>query len=136
MLKAVLVKKATSIYRMKPFFSGIEIKFSGKICFSVIIMFNCVSCKTDKENIISEQVSERVAAFKIKQNAECRASLMHDAEQIVDSILLEEAKGQLNDSLMRLRPFKPPQPIAVPPIDTNPVSPLFPEPASSTRNGG
>lgn len=99
-------------------------------------MFSCIGCKTDKENIIREKVSELVTTFKIKQNAECRASLLQDAEQIVDSILLEEAKGQLNDSLMRLRPFKPPQPIAVPPIDTNPVSPLFPEPASSTRNGG
>jgi hypothetical protein len=101
-----------------------------KFLFLLAIIF-CVGCGPDKEIIIQEKVTERLTAFREKKNAECRAELLVEAEQIVDSLLLAEATMELSDSLFRLRPFKPAKPAPLPPIDTLPVQPIF-EPASST----
>ena len=82
-------------------------------------------CAGDKEKIVQEKVAEKVADFRKKKNMECRQSLFAKAEQIVDSLLLSEAESALQDSLSRLRPFRPTQPPAVPPIDSNAVKPIF-----------
>jgi hypothetical protein len=44
---------------------------------------------------------------------------------IVDSLLLQEARLQLNDSLSRSKPTKPYKPLPVPPIDSEAVLPIF-----------
>ncbi len=93
------------------------------------------ACGPDKEVVVNEKVAERITAFKTKRQGECTATLLRDAEKIVDSLLLEEAKAQLTDSLIRLLPIKPPQPAPLAPIDSLPVQPLFLEQASSTRGG-
>lgn len=101
-----------------------------KLLFLLATAF-CAGCGPDKEIIIQAKVKERLTAFREKKNAECRAELLAEAEKIVDSLLLVEAKMELGDSLARLRPFKPPKPSPLPPIDTLPVQPIF-ESASST----
>ena len=79
----------------------------------------------DKEVIVNEKVSEKVNAFRDKKNMECRQKLLVEAEQIVDSLLLAEAKMELGDSLTRLRPAKPLKPAPLPPIDSLKVQPIF-----------
>lgn len=105
--------------------------------FSTILLyaafFTAMACGADKEKIVTEKIAERVSAFRTKKSAECRATLLYEAEHIVDSLLLEEAKAGLSDSLASLRPFKPMQPAPVPAIDSFPIAPLFNKPASSTR---
>ena len=91
-----------------------------------------IGCGPDKENIINKKVTERVSEFRAKKNKECSDGLLADAEKIVDSLLLEEAKQQLNDSLMRTRPSRPVKPLDVPAIDSTAVAPIV-RPASSTR---
>lgn len=83
------------------------------------------ACGPDKEAIVREKVNERASVFRAKKIVECREALLKEAEQIVDSLLLEEALTELNDSLARLRPFKPAKPEPLPPIDSLPAKPLF-----------
>lgn len=97
----------------------------------VAALMAVAGCRSDKQKIIGEKVSERVAAFRAKRIAECSNALLHDAGKIADSLLLEEAKMQLLDSL-HAPPFRPPRPAPLLPIDTLEVAPLF-QPASSTR---
>ena len=99
--------------------------------FLFLLAINCIACESDKEKIVNEKVAERLTAFREKKNAECRSELLDEAEQIVDSLLLAEAKMELSDSLIRLRPAKPPKPTPLPPIDSLPVQPIF-KPESST----
>ena len=87
--------------------------------------FFSIHCGRDKEEIVQAKVAERVEAFRGKQVAECHAALRRDAEHRVDSLLLAEARGSLEDSLARLRPFKPSPPPAVLPIDSLSVKPIF-----------
>lgn len=99
-------------------------KISGKMFFA-LFAFMAAGCGPDREAIVREKVAERVTAFREKKKAECREETYQKAERIVDSLLLEEAKMALNDSLARLRPGKPAKPAPLPPIDSAPVAPLF-----------
>jgi hypothetical protein len=90
------------------------------------------ACGPSKEQVVAEKITERVKDFRKKEAAKCREALLRDAENIADSLLLEEAKAALGDSLAALRPFKPPKPVPVPPIDSLSVAPIF-QAASSTR---
>jgi hypothetical protein len=84
-----------------------------------------VSCKKDQENIVNAKVEEAVKKFRDKKLMECRGELLLKAEKIVDSLLLEEARASLQDSLFLKKPFKPAQPNTIPPIDSAEVAPLF-----------
>jgi hypothetical protein len=99
------------------------------ILFSVFIVLN--ACGPDKDAIINQKVADKVKAFRDKKSIECRNMLLSEAERIVDSLLLAEAKMELGDSLARLRPAKPLRPAPVPPIDSLSVEPIF-KAASST----
>lgn len=107
--------------------------FSERKLLIAIVLLGLISCGPDKQMVINEKVSERVNSFRAKKLKECQASLLQEAEKIADSLLLEEAERELNDSLIRMRPFKPVQPPPLLPIDTLKVSPLFFVPASSTQ---
>ena len=89
------------------------------------------ACGPDKQVIINQKVAEKEMAFRDKRSIECRSSLLAEAEEIVDSLLLAEAKMELGDSLTRLRPAKPAKPAPVPPIDSLKVQPIFKQPAAS-----
>ncbi len=89
------------------------------------VLYFAAGCGPDKEALIREKVDERIAAFRIKENAKCREALLTEAGHIVDSLLLNEALTGVSDSLARVRPVKPLKPQPVPPIDSSPVKPLF-----------
>lgn len=94
------------------------------------------SCGGDKEAIVQEKVAERVTAFKAKKSAECLESLLETAERKVDSLLLAEAQNALNDSLSRLRPWRPFQPAPIQPIDSLTVKPIFDGNMPDSERGG
>ena len=85
----------------------------------------CWACEGDKERIIQQKVAENVRDFRQKKSVECRETLLRQAEEIVDSLLLHEATDAMSDSLGRLRPGRPVQPPSIPPIDSMQVRPLF-----------
>jgi hypothetical protein len=90
--------------------------------------FTCiciVSCKKEQEQVINTKVEEAVKKFRDKKMTECRSDLLQKAEKIVDSLLLQEARASLQDSLLQNKPSKPAQPSSIPPIDSAVVAPLF-----------
>jgi hypothetical protein len=106
--------------------------FSFFTVFSAVLLLCSVACGPGKEQIIAEKIAERVSDFRKKESLKCRTALLRDAESIVDSLLLEEARAGLGDSLAALRPFKPPKPALIPAIDSLSIAPIF-KSASSTR---
>jgi len=110
---------------MRKPFSKKNLNESAIILLVVMSCLGAVSCGPDKEAVVQEKVAERVAAFQVKKIAECRQMLLREAEQMVDSLLLEEAKMELSDSLARSRPGRPPRPTPLQPIDSLAVKPLF-----------
>lgn len=82
-------------------------------------------CQEDKTALIAQKVQERVSEFREKKKQECRLALLQKAEKTVDSLLLAEARQALQDSLGRMRPFRPTQPPDVPAIDSSGIAPLF-----------
>ncbi|HNE29686.1 MAG TPA: hypothetical protein PLW66_10985 [Saprospiraceae bacterium] len=83
------------------------------------------ACGPDTETIVQTKVAERVGEFRAKRQAECQLRLLTRAEKMADSLLIQEAIDDLNDSLARSRPGRPDRPAAVPPIDSSSVKPLF-----------
>lgn len=96
-----------------------------RLFFGVNVILLVVSCSRSKERIIREKVDERVSDFRKKETAKCQARLLKEAEQIADSLLLQEALQEVNDSLRQMRPFKPLPPPAIPPIDSAAIKPIF-----------
>jgi hypothetical protein len=93
---------------------------------TLILLFICtVSCKKNQEMVINTKVEEAVKKFRDKKMTECRNDLLQNAEKIVDSLLLQEARASLQDSLLQNKPSKPAQPNSIPPIDSAVVAPLF-----------
>jgi hypothetical protein len=84
-----------------------------------------LSCANDKRETIMQKASERTLTYRLKKTAECRNTLLREASSIVDSLLLTEARLQMNDSLARARPFKPAKPVSILPIDSQIVQPFF-----------
>jgi hypothetical protein len=90
--------------------------------FFTILLF---SCSRDKKKIIDVEVIKLVTDFRGDKINECRAALLRDAERMVDSVLLAEAKVALSDSLARNKPLKPVKPAPIAPIDSAQVKQLF-----------
>jgi hypothetical protein len=91
-----------------------------------LILCLCLQgCAEDKSELIAAKVLERVEDFRKKRIEACRQSLLAKAESAVDSLLLAEAQESLQDSLARLKPFRPVQPPAVLPIDSLKIKPIF-----------
>lgn len=99
--------------------------FQPLFSMALLFLFCAIACTENKDRLIASKVGERVEEFRKKKSEECRQSLLSRAEKKVDSLLLAEAQQVLQDSLGRLRPFRPGQPPAVPPIDSAAVKPLF-----------
>lgn len=82
-------------------------------------------CGTKQDTRIRQMADERVQAFLSTELAACRARQMEDAERMVDSLLLAEAKAEILDSLNRARPLRPAPPVPLEPIDSAKVRPIF-----------
>jgi hypothetical protein len=85
------------------------------------------ACGPDRDQLVRAKAAERDADFRRKKLAECEEGLLLKAEKIVDSLLLHEALDAVNDSLMRLRPYRPVQPPTLDPIDSAGIAPIFPK---------
>lgn len=96
-----------------------------KLIFFVLPALIGGGCGPDKKQVIAEKVADRVADFRKKESAKCRESLLVTAESMVDSLLFQEALQEVNDSMKQKRPFKPLKPVAIPPIDSSGIKPIF-----------
>jgi hypothetical protein len=103
------------------FFPTVHFFLFLALFLSICIVF----CKKDQEAVVNFKVEEIVKKFRDKKIMDCRGDLLSKAEKIVDSLLLQEARASLQDSLLQRKPFKPAQPESIPPIDSAVVAPLF-----------
>jgi|GEM_PF-1628889 len=101
-----------------------------RCCLFFFFPFVSSGCQEDRSAMVRQKVQERVAEFREKQRVACRMALYEKAGRMADSILIAEAKQEVQDSLGRLRPFRPSQPPDVPPVDSARVAPLFMREAS------
>jgi hypothetical protein len=92
---------------------------------SVLIGSLLSSCTYDKEARIRQKIEASTSAFRTKKLQECRENLLAAAERRADSLLLEEARQLLRDSLTYHKPFRPLQPPDILPIDSAAVEPIF-----------
>ncbi|MBL7783276.1 MAG: hypothetical protein JNM22_18745 [Saprospiraceae bacterium] len=97
-----------------------------KNLLAILLLSFAFACNKNKEEIIQQKVTDAVSDFRQKKMAECREILLREAEETVDSLLLLDATNSMNDSLARLRPFRPVQPPPILPIDSLQVQPIFP----------
>lgn len=91
----------------------------------LVLLLALFACGGNKERIVQEKIAERVSDFRKKETEKCQATLLADAERIVDSLLLYGALEEVNDSLRNRHPFKPVKPAHIAPMDSLPVKPIF-----------
>lgn len=96
------------------------------IYISLLFAACLAGCAQGQDNLIRQLVEEKVRAFRERELAACRQRLLEDAERLADSLLLEEARADVLDSLNRTRPLRPPPPAPLDPIDSATVHPIFP----------
>jgi hypothetical protein len=95
------------------------------LALAAIIMGAMTGCGPNRQQIIQQKIDQMVNDYQKKKKAECRASLLLQAEKTVDSMLLAEAQMILRDSLNRARAGKPDEPVPIQPIDSLAVKPIF-----------
>ena len=96
--------------------------------FTLIITFSClflVACERDRTEEINAEIQNRVARYAKQYTADCTQSTLDEAEKIVDSLMLEEARAAINDSLRNKAAARPAPPARLSPIDSAVVKPLF-----------
>jgi hypothetical protein len=98
--------------------------FQAGVLFCCAIVLS-TGCKKDNNRTINARVEERVHAVRVKKMEECRLELFAEANKLVDSLMLAEARAGLNDSLLNRRPGKPYKPAPIAPVDSSPVGPIF-----------
>jgi len=103
--------------------------------FLVFFLLYFSSCVTQKEETeveflqrINQKVEEQLADRKKFRLNECQSEALDRAEQLVDSLLLFEAKQTETDSILKPdKPIKPNSPSLLTPNDSNEIKPLFEE---------
>lgn len=93
--------------------------------FLLIFSIFWLACEDRRPQIIAEKVAERVEKERQRKVAECRDRLIATAAEVADSLLLEAARRQLQDSLRSGRPVRPVKPAELPPLDSGGVKPIF-----------
>lgn len=101
----------------------------------LIVVFSAFQSKNENEGIktieelIQLKVSEKVSTFKNRSIERCQERVIKRANEIVDSILIAQAKRvSIIDSIQKPpKPIKPEKPIIPIVEDTTPIKPLLPE---------
>ena len=103
-------------------------------CLFAILMISVLSigCAKEKddqarlEEMIEEEVNSRLANYRQIVLAQCRKRMLEEASEIVDSILIEQARLGRDSLLKPPKPSKPEKPEIKSLKDTVPVKPLLP----------
>ena len=92
--------------------------------FSLII-----ACKKEKKQAkptVKELVAQNIKAFKQERLEECHKEAIIEADRLVDSILLANAKNKKAFAIIKPPiPEKPIKPTALQPIDSSAVKPIL-----------
>lgn len=102
------------------------------ICLLTILLFlgSCGADERDEAAIqaaIEEALEKKIAKFKSVRQQRCLEGIYDEANIIVDSILLEEARQKRDTIGKPARPIKPEKPEIKTILDTLPIAPLLEE---------
>jgi len=80
------------------------------------------------QQLIDESLQEKLDKYTLAVERKCASTIRKRAEEIVDSLLMQEARVKTVDTFKRPPiPTKPDRPEVKPPKDTTDVKPLFEE---------
>lgn len=96
-----------------------------KLAPSLLAALLFFACTGENAQLIAEQVAARVQKYRAEQTAEHQQKLLELASKNVDSLLLNEARQRLLDSLHQSRPFRPVADPPISPLDSGKARPLF-----------
>ncbi len=96
-----------------------------KRLFLLVFVAFLAACEKMNESLVASQVRARVEKYRSEREAEHRQKLLDLASKNVDSLLLNEARQKLLDSLHQTRPFRPVAPPPIPALDSGKAKPLF-----------
>ncbi len=97
---------------------------------TLLLILILPACETDRSAELEAEINKRVNQARKQYTEACNNRTMARAEKLADSLLLVEARQNVNDSLRNRLPGKPLPPAAVVPLDSSEVAPLFPEKTS------
>ena len=79
-----------------------------------------------KEQFVQIHLNEKLQKYKIEKAKKCRQKAIDQATQIVDSILISQARNIRIDTVQRPpKPIKPSRPNILSPNDTTPIRPVI-----------
>ena len=81
----------------------------GRLMVLIVVIAFIASCKkkvvVSVEELMDKSFQQKVERFKKKKREDCAAELMHDAEELVDSIIAEQLN--LDTISFPVKPIKP-----------------------------
>jgi len=80
-----------------------------------------------RQNAIEQEVANKLETFRKIKAQNCRDEVLTAASLIADSLIIANARMQLDTTFKPPKPFKPEQPTLQTLIDSVPVKPLFKE---------
>ncbi len=104
-----------------------SILYSILIGVFVLILCSCEERKpaTTRAQLIENKLQERIAQLHRSKQKRCLEEAMQEAEQVVDSLILELAKSSKDSISKPPKPTKPERPDAFILMDTGNVHPLI-----------
>ncbi len=97
--------------------------------FAFLMAFTAITCEKPpsktKPEVMQEKLDSRLDRWKKGVERVCLKKVMEEAEAIVDSTLLADARFKRDTSDIPAIPGRPDRPDFVPPEDTVAVKPIF-----------
>ncbi len=101
----------------------------NSICFCILFSLLLLACKKKKQRnlpTVEELIAQNLEQFKKERAKECFDGVLKEANRIVDSTLLANAKNKKVFSVIKPPiPDKPIKPDPLPPIDSAEVKPIL-----------
>jgi len=104
-------------------------KFTYLYLFAFLALSGITSCKKPpsktKAEVMQERLDGRIARWRGSVDRACLKKVLEEAEAIVDSTLLANARFKRDTSDIPARPGRPDRPVFVAPEDSMVVKPIF-----------
>ena len=101
------------------------------LVFSSLLFVAINACQGESDRLevrqaaIEQEVARKLETFRKIKAQNCRDEVLTAASLIADSLIIANARMQLDTTLKPPKPFKPEQPTLQTLIDSVPVKPLF-----------
>ncbi|MDZ4678797.1 MAG: hypothetical protein SH848_21340 [Saprospiraceae bacterium] len=103
------------------------------LAFASLLFVAASACQGEADRLavrqaaIEQEVARKLEVFRKIKEQNCRDEVLTAASLIADSLIIANARMQLDTTFKPPKPFKPEQPTLQTLIDSVPVKPLFKE---------